>query len=252
MLKHFGSAMIFAGLATSAMAADMPLKAPAAVAAVNWTGLYSATSIGGYWSDLQADWPNRVPLTLPGSFDHDQSTGITGSHLGIQFQYSNIVLGVEGGFSRVWSERRVIGTPQTGCPSPALTCLAGLNNIFTIGPRLGIAFNNWLFYGTGGYASGRIESQSFTNATGLQVERVRVRDNGWFAGGGIDYMLMRNTLFGDVIVGVEYQHVDLGTTTIFSPIDPVAGGPNLRNITASADIARARLTFKPSWFGGGS
>ena len=35
------------------------------------------------------------------------------------------------------------------------------------------------------------------------------RNNGWYAGGGFDYMVHKGPLV-DVILGLEYQHYDVG------------------------------------------
>ena len=42
----------------------------------------------------------------------------------------------------------------------------------------------------------------------LMVERLR--NNGWYAGGGFDYMVHKGALV-DVLLGVEYQHFDVGS-----------------------------------------
>jgi outer membrane immunogenic protein len=245
--------------AAPALAADMPVKAPIAPVstAYNWTGIYTATSVGGIWTDQHVDWPFRTPATLSGFFDHKRSTGIWGSHLGIQWQYSNVVLGAELGYSGPFRDgisSLTLGTPNTGCPNPAFSCGTGLSKIFTAGPRLGWAgFDGWLIYATGGYAYARVESRSFlATAPFTQFDDIKAKRGGWFAGGGVDYVAWRNSLFGDVVIGVEYQHLDFGTIRMFSPGDPVGVFTDARDVSSRADIVRARLTFMHSWFSGPS
>jgi hypothetical protein len=40
------------------------------------------------------------------------------------------------------------------------------------------------------------------------------RNNGWYAGGGFDYMVHKGPLV-DVLLGLEYQHFDVGRKTAF-------------------------------------
>jgi hypothetical protein len=47
------------------------------------------------------------------------------------------------------------------------------------------------------------------------------RNDGWYAGGGFDYMVHKGPLV-DVILGVEYQHYDVGSERAFcvNPCNP--------------------------------
>ena len=65
----------------------------------------------------------------------------------------------------------------------------------------------------------------------------------WYAGAGVD-MFVTRFASTDLILGVEYQHVDLGTqphlTTLF------VGGQrsNDRNVGFTDEVVRAKFTFK--------
>src|SRR5262249_31367186 len=123
---------------------------------------------------------------------------------------------------------------------------------FTIGPRIGVASGKWLVYGTGGYAAGLVNTH--VTVGGAPFDNTTQHQDGWFAGGGVEYALLPYLIFG-----VEYQHLDLGTANHPSPLDvalpgngclsSAAGGPNCRAIGASEDIVRARLSFKFSGLG---
>ena len=114
------------------------------------------------------------------------------------------------------------------------TCTNGVNNLFTIGGRLGVTFNQWLLYGTGGYANGRIKT-STVNAPCLPCESSAEQHGGWYVGAGVDYMLAHNW-----IVGLEYQHINLNS----KEHDPDGTlDPNSRNMDAKVDIVRARLSY---------
>ena len=65
-------------------------------------------------------------------------------------------------------------------------------------------------------------------------------------------MLFRGVL-ADMIVGAEYQHIDLGTRLHLAPLDGFRACPpgvNCRNIGATEDIVRARLSLKINPFRG--
>ncbi len=86
--------------------------------------------------------------------------------------------------------------------------------------RLGYVANNWLFYGTGGFAW---SDDTFTRtqvsavATSPPLGDVRTNSSthtGWAAGGGIEYGFARNWT-----ARVEYLHLDLSDQT-FSLLRP--------------------------------
>jgi hypothetical protein len=74
------------------------------------------------------------------------------------------------------------------------------------------------------------------------------RNNGWYAGGGFDYMVHKGPLV-DVILGLEYQHYDVGArqrsaATFCSPLT-IAD----YDLNAKATSLRARLTIKTQGYG---
>ena len=74
------------------------------------------------------------------------------------------------------------------------------------------------------------------------------RNNGWYAGGGLDYMVHKGPLV-DVVLGVEYQHYDVGSKNAFcfNPgCNPATGWDE--DLSAKGDIVRARLTIKTSGY----
>jgi outer membrane immunogenic protein len=91
---------IAAGVAVtqSAFAADMPVKAPVAVVAATWTGIYVGGHGGYGWG--HNDWTDSTP-TIPDSIRvrNNVDGWVGGGHIGIQRQWGNLVAGVEGSFS---------------------------------------------------------------------------------------------------------------------------------------------------------
>ena len=130
----------------------------------NWSGLYFGGGLGAAWGDSSFVFTNGNPVASnPIDFDSAFAGGV---HLGLQHQWGNFVLGIE---------TSVLITDLSGtatCPNPAFSCSSELDWVWMIGPRLGFAANNWLFYGTGGYALG---GTGHNNRHGCDRRTIRFR-----------------------------------------------------------------------------
>ena len=171
--------------------------------------------------------------------------GIGGIHAGAQYEWANNwVLGAELAWFSTFNDSLVTGAPNLGCPNPAVTCQAGVASVFTVGPRLGYAWRDVLFYGTAGYASGEINAREIVPAAPVILDSITKRQDGWFAGAGVDWAAWKGRQTA-IIVGLEYKHVDLGTATMISPLDGVAFcSVNCRTIRTSMDVVQAKFSIK--------
>ena len=171
------------------------------------------------------------------------SFGVGGLHAGAQYQWANNwVLGVDFSWFSGFDDTQVNGSPNAGCPNPTFTCAAGMSSVVTVGPRVGYAFRDFLFYGTGGWASGEINTSALS-VRGFQ-DNFNQRRDGWFAGTGVDWAVWKGRQTA-VVIGLEYKHIDLGTTTMISPFDGAAGcATDCRLIKTSADVVQARFSLK--------
>ena len=143
------------GMATQAVAADLaarPYKAEAVMASVyNWTGFYVGVN-GGY------GWGSQDPMALVSNrFDRtsfDIKGGMFGGTMGAQIQQGYVVLGLEGDLD--WANIRGTGTSTPTIlgvgQGVTLNFSNKLDAVGTARARVGVAMNNWLFYGTGGVA----------------------------------------------------------------------------------------------------
>jgi opacity protein-like surface antigen len=114
-------------------------------------------------------------------------------------------------------------------------------------PAVWLAWNDWLLYGTGGYANGNIKARSFVTATGAVFDDFGARHGGWFLGGGLEYAIWKGSAF-DAIIGVEYQHIDLGTARLLSPADGGVFALDTRDIGTTANLILATLSLKGNFF----
>jgi outer membrane immunogenic protein len=182
-----------AALTSAAAAADLPAKAPPPAAPLylpfTWTGAYAGAS-GGY------GWSTSGGLDAGGGFG--------GGQIGYNVQTGNIVFGVEGDLVGGDISQTINGFGIPFTTSFTADTLASLRG------RGGLAYNNWLFYGTagGGWAhdkiTGNIAGMPFSNSQWL---------SGWTAGAGVEWSIAPNwsTKF-------EYLHFGLGTPNSFGTV----------------------------------
>jgi outer membrane immunogenic protein len=235
--------LIAAGSSISAesvsFAADMPVKAPAytkapaALAAQNWSGFY----IGGNVGEVQghstgtSDFLDGLQVGNNTFFSNPQRDS---------FSNMRVIGGLQGGYNWQFDPRWVVGVEadwdwthshysfcrQTSVFSAACTDNnLGFENISgttdwlaTARARLGVTAGNFLLYGTGGPAWGRVDTtltqncllggcatspkQLFASSTGSTTR------SGWAAGLGAEAALDANWS-----VRAEWLHIDLGTVS---------------------------------------
>src|SRR5215510_11542295 len=238
-MKKFllGTVGLAAMLASPAMAADMRVPPPPPpVVYYDWTGAYIGANIGAAWNTVDQTFPNPQLLggVGPGSvnnFSTSPSNGIFGFHAGAQWQWGAWVLGVEAALSGCMSEcSSNSGALPVGYFAANTSFQTKMTNLFTLGPRLGYAFDRWMIFATGGWASANLKGTPCSTLTALCSSACPFigasRNDGWYAGGGIDYMVHKGPLV-DVILGAEYQHYDVRGHSAFciNPgCSPATGG----------------------------
>jgi outer membrane immunogenic protein len=206
-------------LTCTAGAADLPPVEPAPVVMpFSWTGFYFGIHGGGAWGDAGHD------SDYFDTDDFDAEGFVIGAHVGYLWQADWAVFGVEadGSFADLeddflFDDGVVLDPLDGSVDSSFLASFRG---------RLGVAFDRFLIYGTGGVAF-----------TGLDLDIGTYSDDadfmGWVAGGGIEYAITDN-----VSLGVEYLHYDFGDE-IFEDegFDPIEADFNV-------DVIRGRLNVK--------
>lgn len=206
----------------------------------NWSGFYFGVGSGYSWSNIDVSGP-AAPVGIGISSDHSEA--FVSLHGGVQHQFGAVVLGIEGGWLSTLRDRDGSGER---CDSvvPALTnpmiapgdfCSARLQDILTIGGRLGWAAGHWMPYVTGGYANAGYD---FAVRTPNLVESAHTRLNGWYIGGGVEWAVSPGWT-----VGVEYKHYEFDprSTTAFNP-----AGAALETVRfdAATDTVSARVSWR--------
>lgn len=197
------SAMVLA-CGSSALAADLPVKAPRAPVVIpvayNWTGFYIGGHVGGAWG--KKDW---VAVGVGPLGSHDVDGFIGGGQVGFNYQVGAFVWGVEVDFSWANLDGNHIDTVFGGNNRTDVKWLG------TVTGRLGYAWDRALLYVKGGGAWVR-DLYTITGAGGFFAE-TRDTNWGWTIGAGLEYGLTPNWS-----VKVEYNYLDFGTERIrFTP-----------------------------------
>jgi outer membrane immunogenic protein len=255
MKKILGSiALLTLALPVGAQAADLPpappsYKAPvvAPLPAYNWTGFYIGASIGGEWEKIDGNFINPPPA----SWEVSNSRGMWDGHIGAQYQWGMVVLGVEGDFVGLFNGSN-FGTsscnPTTACPAGAFLSANLVDHIWTLGGKLGGAFGPAMAYASGGYANTKVDNFGF-NANGTLNESTRTQHDGAYAGAGLDWQVWHMPS-GALVLGVEYRHYWFNSVTA-TPIT-AAGFPNTFDtwtIKPHADTIEAKASWLFNWGG---
>jgi outer membrane immunogenic protein len=192
----------------------------------SWNGFYVGINGGYAWGDSDyrhtptGAWltpaidPSVPQLIRQGSGTLDPSGFLGGVQAGHNWQFGNIVLGLEADFQggRV-SDSRTATNPNPVVPGTTLTFSEKLDSdwLFTLRPRAGIAFGRTLIYATGGLAvqDVRFKQSVFFSASGSTAQGWgREQAVGWTVGGGLEHAIA-----GSWSVKLEYLYVDLPDVT---------------------------------------
>jgi len=210
----------------------------------SWTGWYIGGNAGYGWGESTSPGISSVGLAFaPGSFPSLSPKGfIGGGQIGYDWQVNpNWVIGLVTDFQGADIKASGTNTVVDGAGNIGTTSLSEkLDFLGTGRVRLGWAANNWLFYGSGGFAYGDVHSKvNFTSSLGDLVTGSRSETRaGWAAGGGINYAVTPNW-----ILGVDYLHYDLGHTSV-TGVDPVFLTSIKASQTVAGDVVRGVINYK--------
>jgi len=248
MRRIVGIVCAIIGLGGSAWAADLPpspprapaVYVPAVLPVYNWAGVY--VGINGGWGWGNAKYTANLVGGFPGTTGslHDNG-GVVGGTLGVNFQASAFVFGVEGD----WDYSAInTGTTASICTFSG-NCQTGNNWLATARGRFGYAADRVLFYLTAGGAFANVQ----TNFNGVTTTHTQA---GWTGGGGIEWA------FADGwSAKIEYLYVNLGngsvncaTSACLEASENVAnptGVPIPVSVGLTENLFRVGVNYKFSW-----
>jgi outer membrane immunogenic protein len=238
---YLTTAAIVALMVDTSFGADLrapAYKAPTVLPPVSdWSGFYIGVFGGGQASRIGLSNPD-----IDGSlvFTPNHTSATVGGFVGVQRQFGQIVLGVEGGYLAAFDRARLV-TPSQGSifePGGEGTAQAKLRDIWSVGGRIGWAAGQWMPYLTGGFANGSFQFDALDQDD--ISERARATTSGGYFGGGVDWAVTSNW-----IVGVEYRHYAFRAKTVTGFISDESTEPV--RFAPSSDTIVGRLSYKFNW-----
>ncbi|MEM7776370.1 MAG: outer membrane beta-barrel protein [Pseudomonadota bacterium] len=175
----------------------------------SWSGYYAHVAVGAGWAE--SDWEQVFRKGLVSdrkngdvvSFDLDGI--VVNGTVGVMSQMGSIVHGVEAAFGYVDFDESELSGFRRGDD----VFQTQIDFYATVAYRLGYAWDRLQIYAKAGYA-------------GANVETSIVDDSGWIRGSGDDEEWHHGYLLGAgfdyaltsrIILGVEYNYMDFGSTT---------------------------------------
>ncbi len=207
----------------------------------DWSGVYIGGKLGGIWSDI--GWTeNFGEFDAPGGAKFTPSSFAGGVFGGGNIQMGNWIFGLESSFLGM-------GLNQSKSPVvPTDTFKTEIEWLLFVEPRIGFAFDRTMLFVKGGWVGGdaTFSATGLTSNGNLASFKASEFVDGWTLGGGIEY-----ALWPSVIVGVDYQYIDLKLSSAASCdlclIGIPIGEPPLiaGNATMSQVMLRASYLFAP-------
>ena len=246
------AAMTMAG---PALAADIPVKAPAPFAErFSWTGCYLGGHVGGAFA--HKDITDPVQLVQDSFLFPGATTGVTtvnpspsgaviGGQIGCDYEFpSNFVIGVEGSASGSTMRSSQNAVLPLGNPDIALV---QANTDFLVGltGRIGYAFDTVLLYARGGAALAGDKFEVSGTFTGLPYDFTGLDNRyGWVVGGGVDWAFTPHWS-----VNFEYDYYQFGHGNV-AMVDGINGFSGLVDVRQNVQVAKVGVNFHvwgPGW-----
>ena len=231
MKKSLFALAILAGFTTSsALAADLPSRAPPPVYVppppiFTWTGFYVGINGGGAFGRTDVFDFNVVGTTA----HHDVGGGEVGGTAGYNYQIGQIVLGVEADAD--WADVR----GSTACPAAAFTCGTHVDFLGSVRARAGLTWDRVLVYATGGLGLGDFRYSASPGPGFPTTAADTLFRAGYVGGGGVEYAITHNWS-----AKVEYLFYGFATSNGQPPLNST----NTVNLRTNVQTVKAGINYK--------
>ena len=169
------SVAVFGLFGASALASDLPTKAPVNRPPIeappyNWSGFYVGANFGAGWATGSLNIPDN-------NFYGGTTEFIGGVQAGYNFQAGHLLFGVEGDF-----DGASFNHPELPVPT-----LGSVNHrwMSTVAGRVGLVNDRWLVFAKLG--GGWVHSDATVNVPSSPIWNGSSTNGGWLIGGGIEY-----------------------------------------------------------------
>ena len=190
----------------------------------DWSGVYVGVHAGGTSFDQDTEFEKFHLKGLGKGTTHELEGWLAGGHVGLQRQIGHLVFGLEASLSAGDVNDTASGSYEFnafgffGSGDERIT--ADMRHLLLLTGRVGFTWDQWMIYAKGGYAGAEIGlNTELEGELGICIIRclssdysisgkTSERHHGWTIGGGLEFMVRPN-----LILGVEYNYVDLGSET---------------------------------------
>jgi outer membrane immunogenic protein len=273
LIAAVGFLALDAGIASAAdMAVPVVAKAPPVVAPTfdPWTGVYIGGNIGSAMVNTEIGGTTTgtrgvVPFSETFNATRSQHGPLGGGQIGINYEIMpRVVLGVEGDID--WSNLKGSVTPcSTKTAAGVIDCGSFADKIDEFGTaraRLGYRWENFLLYGTGGFAWAH-DNDTFTltcdgtkcpktsNKFAFNAASSSQTAYGWSAGGGMEWRVLPNWLLRVEYLHLQFNHVSNtfnlnGTATVAGVPTPVVA-TSTASLNTGVEVLRVGLSYMFNW-----
>lgn len=226
-------------VSVSAYAADPvyvdPAPAAAPIAAYDWSGFYAGLHAGYGVASMNGLFDNGGAPGGPYNLSTIDPDGFLGGvHIGYNWQWDQLVFGIEGDVTGAALKDGATGAPSAG---QTINIAAEVDLLASIRARAGLAIDNLLLYGTvgAGYAN-----YKFTSTFSPLVGTGSLSDNGWGVvfGGGAEYA------HGNWLFRLEALHYNVTPSRAFAAASiPDADAGDFVNYKGITTV-RAGISYK--------
>jgi opacity protein-like surface antigen len=179
----------------------LPARSP-----YNWAGFYFGAD-GGYGWQRSTGTLSTAAGAVSTPYDYSAAGPYAGILVGWNYQFNRLVLGVEAD----WQWSNLTGNSQslaplgaTGAlPAGPFTASTTTRDYGSVRGRLGVTFDRFLVFGTGGWATGN-PSNAFALVGAAPFVTAASKSNGWTAGAGVEYAITDT-----ILARIEYRYTNL-------------------------------------------
>jgi outer membrane immunogenic protein len=159
-----------------------PAKQLVAGEIYNWTGFYVGLNIGGLTGKADTKY------TLGGQAPWIGLHGMGGLQSGYNMQSGHFVYGAESDLQVTGQSNDWLFRTMSGATVATIETKQNVPLLFTLRGRAGYAVDQWLFYGTGGFAYGEVESEVTMTSPGLASATAKFEKSrgGFVVGAGVE------------------------------------------------------------------
>jgi outer membrane immunogenic protein len=221
--------LVALGMAAPAVAADLPVKAPTAVAAVySWSGFYIGAN-GGYGTSKK-EWDS---IGLGEEASHNATGGLAGGQIGYRWQTGGWVFGLEA--QGDWADLKGSSVSRVDGAGIDHSKIGGFG-LFT--GQIGYSWNNVLWYAKGGASA--TSDKYFGVTAGTVVDSANETRFGAVVGTGLEFGFSPNWS-----LGFEYNHIFNGDLNLaFSAPAPGSGTTRTERIQQDVDLFAVRVNYR--------